>query len=50
MPLCYCVVLSDKETFRRVGAAVRVEHLPSGVCGVVLHIVLEVCGRRAIIG
>ena len=27
--LCCCVVLSEEETFRRIGAAVRVEHLPS---------------------
>ena len=38
-----CVaVLSDKETFRRIGTAVRVDLL-SAVCGVVLHLVLERC-------
>ena len=42
--------LSEEETFRRIGAAVRVEHLPSVVCGVVLRIVLEVCGLRAVSG
>ena len=44
MPLCCCVCLSEEETFRRIGAAVRVEHLPSVVRGVVLRSVLEVCG------
>ena len=44
MPLCCCVCLSEEETFRRIGAAVRVEQLPSVVRGVVLRIVLEVCG------
>ena len=43
---CCCVCLSEAETFRRIGAAVRVEQLPSVGCAVVLHIVLEVCGRR----
>ena len=47
-PLCCCVCLSEEETFRRIGAAVRVEHLPSVVRGVVLRIVLEVCGLRAV--
>ena len=48
--LCCCVCLSEVETFRRIGAAVRVEHLPSGLRGVVLRIVLEVCGLRAVSG
>ena len=36
--------LSEVETFRHIGAAVRVEHLPSVVRGVVLRFVLDVCG------
>ena len=37
------VVLSDEETFRRIGTAVQVDIL-SAVYSVVLHVVLERCG------
>ena len=34
-------VLSEEETFRRIGTAVRVESVSVLLCGVVLHPVLE---------
>ena len=40
--LCPIVALSEQETFRRIGTAVRVDIL-SAVCSVVLHFVLEQC-------
>ena len=36
----FVVVLSAVETFRHIGTAVRVEII-SAVCGVVLHLVLD---------